>query len=136
MTDNQRTAPLADKIPQIIFDLKFGAESPWPIIDTQELSYELLNNIRNASNASIFIVGTELADHIRYIEGEEYFEAHGESPLTPWADIHQSKSGRESGYVGMVMGLEIYTHPDLAPNMIVGVKLGVKATAVIGYVKI
>lgn len=136
MTDEHRTASVADKIPQIVFELKFGPESPWPIIDTQELSYELLNKIRNASNANVLIVGAELADHIRYIEGEEYFAEHGESPLTPWADIDHSKSGRESGYVGMVMGLEIYSHPDIAPNMIVGVKLGVKATAVIGYVKI
>lgn len=136
MTDNQRKASVADKIPQIIFGLKFGADSPWPIIDTQELSYDLLNKIRNASNASLFIVGAELADHLRYIQSEEYFETHGESPLSPWLDVDHSKSGRESGYVGMVMGLEIYSHPDLAPNMLVGVQLGVKATAVIGYVKI
>lgn len=136
MTENHRVANLAEAIPKIVRELDIGPDSPWPIIDTQEMSYELLNKIRNDSRADVLLVGTELADHIRYIEGEEHFAEHGESPLTPWADIDHSKSGRESGYVGMVMGLEIYSHPDLAPNMIVGVKLGVKATAVIGYVKI
>lgn len=127
---------LAEAIPKIVRELNIGPESPWPIIDTQALSFDLLNNIRNASHANIFIVGAELADHLRYIQGEDYFEAHGESPLSPWLDVDHSKSGREAGYVGMVLGLEIYAHPDLAPNMIVGVKLDAKATAVIGYVKI
>lgn len=136
MTDDTRQANMIEAIPRIVRELDINSESPWPIIDTQALSFDLLNKIRNDARAHMFLVGAELADHIRYIEGEEYFEAHGESPLTPWADISTLKSGRESGYVGMVMGLEIYAHPDIAPNMIVGVHMGVKATAVIGYVKI
>jgi len=128
---------LAAEIPRIIREV-FGPQGfrSWPTLDTQPLSIELANELRNKSQGDLYVVGTDVADYIRYTNSEEYFEEHGESLLAPWADIHQSKSGREVGYVGMLLGLEIYTHPDLSQNVFVCIKQGSKPQAVVGYVKL
>lgn len=125
-----------EELAKLIASLNIGPNSPFPLIDTQDLSFDLLNNIRNHSSASVFVFGTDLADHVRFISTEEYFAEHGENVLYPWADISPLKSGRAAGYVGMIMGLEVYSSPDIPPNMILGVNKGNTKQAAIGYVKI
>jgi len=128
---------LASEIPRIVREV-FGPQGskPWPTLNTQPLTIELASELRNKSQGDLYVVGTGLADYIRHTNSEEYFAEHGESLLAPWADIHQSKSGREAGYVGMLLGLEIYTHPDLSQNVFICIKQGSKPQAVVGYVQL
>lgn len=110
----------------------------WPIIDTQALSFDLVNELRNKTHGDLFLIGVEVADHIRYTNSEAYFTENDgkEGALYPFFDVSFSASGRESGFVGTLFGMDVFTHPDIVPNVFACVKQGNKPMAVIGYVKL
>uniref|UniRef100_A0AB39CE45 Uncharacterized protein n=1 Tax=Pseudomonas phage HRDY3 TaxID=3236930 RepID=A0AB39CE45_9VIRU len=136
-----KAGALADQISRIIREV-FGAEltKQWPILDRepQPLTIELANDLRNKSAGNLFLMGTDIADYVRFTNSEEYFMLNdgAEGALHPWFDVHHSKSGREAGYVGMLMGIEVYTHPSLPQNVFICLQHGTKQNAVIGHVKI
>lgn len=135
----KKVGTLSEEIPRIIREV-FGPQGTkqWPTLDTQPLSIELANELRNKSLGNLFLMGTDVADYVRYTNSEDYFAQNegAEGALQPWFDVGQSQSGRESGYVGTLLGIEVYTQAGLPQNVFICLSHGSKTNAVVGYVKL
>lgn len=87
--------------------------------------------------ADAALISPDIADRIRYVCSETYFEEHGAHPLLDVSDIDHSKSGRASGYVGMIMGLTVVAHAGIDPNVIYVVEAnGPGSTAVLARINL
>jgi hypothetical protein len=87
------------------------------------MTIELFQRIRNVGKADIFVVGPKIAEHFYHTLGKWYFDRNGSTPFTDYFDLHASAQDKERGYLGMLLGLDIVTRPDLDPFLVAGVEL-------------
>jgi hypothetical protein len=117
-----------------------GTADNWPMVETQPLTTRFLAQLRSANNhtGGLFVIGADVADYVRHRHSDEFVKENGYDarPLDGFLEVISKRSGRASGFVGLLTGCEVWAHADVAPNMFMLLVPGNEPKAVIGYVKI